>query len=116
MILLDSELTVRALNPAAQALLGWRPDQAAGRPDCHTVLGCRPALRMTPPWAVERDGDRWAPRTRALDPSYWRGSIATEAATPRWRTWRVYWGDPPVVPRPAVGPGAEDSTARAAGG
>ena len=30
MILLDSELTVRALNPAAQALLGWRPDQAAG--------------------------------------------------------------------------------------
>ena len=28
MILLDSELTVRALNPAAQALLGWRPDQA----------------------------------------------------------------------------------------
>jgi len=41
MILLDSELTVRALNPAAQSLLGWRPDQAAGRLDCRTVLGCR---------------------------------------------------------------------------
>ena len=42
MILLDSERTVRALNPAAQALLGWRPDQAAERLDCRTVLGCRP--------------------------------------------------------------------------
>ena len=42
--------------------------------------------------------------------------IATEAVMPRRRTWRVYWGHPPVVPRPRVGPGAEDSTAQAAGG
>ena len=40
MILLDSELTVRALNPAAQALLGWRSDAVVNRLDCRTVLGC----------------------------------------------------------------------------
>jgi hypothetical protein len=29
-------------------------------------------------------------------------------AAPRGRIWRVYWGDPLVVPRPRVRPGAED--------
>lgn len=42
MILLDSDRMVRALNPAAQALLGWRNDEVAGHLDCRTVLGCRP--------------------------------------------------------------------------
>lgn len=41
MILLDSERIVRALNPAAQALLGWRNEEVAGHLDCRTVLGCR---------------------------------------------------------------------------
>jgi DNA-binding winged helix-turn-helix (wHTH) protein len=47
MVLLDSELTVRALNPAAQALLGWRSDEAVGRLDCRALLGC-PVERPRP--------------------------------------------------------------------
>lgn len=41
MILLDSDFIVRALNPAAQALLGWRNDEVVGRMECRAVLGCR---------------------------------------------------------------------------
>lgn len=42
MILLDSELTVRALNPAAQGMLGRQNEDVAGRLTCRTLLGCRP--------------------------------------------------------------------------
>lgn len=42
MVLLDSERIVRALNPAARALLGWRGDDVAGRLECRGVLGCQP--------------------------------------------------------------------------
>lgn len=40
-VLLDSESTVRALNPAAQDLLGCSDQDVVGRLDCRTVLGCR---------------------------------------------------------------------------
>jgi DNA-binding winged helix-turn-helix (wHTH) protein len=42
MILVDSELMVRAINPAAQRLLSRRLADVAGRLDCRTTLGCRP--------------------------------------------------------------------------
>jgi len=41
MILVDSEYKVRAINPAAQAMLGWRNEEVVGRQSCRTVLGCR---------------------------------------------------------------------------
>jgi len=42
MVMVDSELTVRAINPAAQLLLARRNEDVAGRLDCRTALGCRP--------------------------------------------------------------------------
>src|SRR5581483_4703944 len=44
MILVDSESTVRAINPAAQRLLSRRPEDVAGRLDCRSTLGCRPEV------------------------------------------------------------------------
>ncbi len=41
MVMLDSEYTVRALNPAAQALLGQRDNELHARLDCRSLLGCR---------------------------------------------------------------------------
>lgn len=41
MILVDSECIVRALNPAAQELLGWRDDMPP-QASCWSVVGCRP--------------------------------------------------------------------------
>lgn len=41
-ILLDSERLVRALNPAARALLGWRGEDTDGRLACRAALGCQP--------------------------------------------------------------------------
>lgn len=39
LLALDPEGRVTALNPAAEALTGWRPAEAVGRPACQ-VLGC----------------------------------------------------------------------------
>lgn len=42
-VVLDSERMVRALNPAAQGLLGWRGEQVVGRLECRATLGCQTA-------------------------------------------------------------------------
>lgn len=55
MIILDGNLVVRALNPAAEGLLQWSQTELVGGLECRQVLACR----RDSPWflAQEADGD-----------------------------------------------------------